>query len=581
MSTIVDARPRGTYTPADCPQCRAQQEYLIPPTFIGTLRIRCSSCQNLFTHPQPKPSSSFNPGSSSNSSRAGMGGFGGGGGVGGGGGGGGRGGRTIGTDKNPIDMAYYDVLGLDSQCTSEEIKKAYRRMAIKLHPDKNRDDPDAEEKFKQISVAYQVLSDPALRHKYNEFGQKNGGGAAEPAGGFSDPEEVFGKMFGGDRFEDLIGDISIGKDMKDAFQQQADQEDMMVGPGGRPMMTPEAMQRKMARDRLRAEEKARVRKERVDKLAAHLVNKLAIFAEAARGPEDKPVATSFQEKCRLEAEELREESYGVELLHAIGRAYAAKADQHMVCTSASMIKLTRLQASNQFAPLGWFHGAKTTFSTVSDTVSTLRSAIELKQVFDKLQAAEGMGMSAEAMRKLEEQAAEQGMRTMWKGVKLEVESVVREAAERVLSEQGVNKDKLALRATALHLMSEAFLSVRKEGEAPAEDFVKVETPASKQRDASKPPPPPTDSKPTTSAAPPPPPYVPPKPQQPPPVASDTKPSPSGLKSNGPVATETPTPPNQDADKDETLQAAYKAYESKRRTQEATPTAPPPTGNLPM
>lgn len=105
-----------------------------------------------------------------------------------------------------------------------------------MHPDKNRDDPDAEEKvrldssspllpypgraaikpnaraqFKQISIAYQVLSDPELRHKYNEFGQKNGGGVAEPEGGFADPEEVFGKMFGGDRFEDLIGQISIGQ----------------------------------------------------------------------------------------------------------------------------------------------------------------------------------------------------------------------------------------------------------------------------------------------------------------------------------------------------------------------------------
>jgi DnaJ-class molecular chaperone len=56
-----------------------------------------------------------------------------------------------------------------------------------------------------------VLSDPELRHKYNEFGQKNGGGMSEPAGGFQDPEEVFGKMFGGDRFDDLIGQISIGE----------------------------------------------------------------------------------------------------------------------------------------------------------------------------------------------------------------------------------------------------------------------------------------------------------------------------------------------------------------------------------
>lgn len=79
---------------------------------------------------------------------------------------------------------------------------------------------------------------------------------AEAAASFQDPEEVFGKMFGGDKFEDLVGQISIGKDMKDAFQQQAElqPEDMMIGPTGRPMMTPEAMQRKMVRDRARAEE---------------------------------------------------------------------------------------------------------------------------------------------------------------------------------------------------------------------------------------------------------------------------------------------------------------------------------------
>lgn len=53
-----------------------------------------------------------------------------------------------------------------------------------------------------------MLSDPDQRKKYNEFGQKNGGGGNDAA--FHDPEEVFGKMFGGDRFEDLIGSVSIG-----------------------------------------------------------------------------------------------------------------------------------------------------------------------------------------------------------------------------------------------------------------------------------------------------------------------------------------------------------------------------------
>ena len=105
-------------------------------------------------------------------------------------------------------------------------------------------------------------------------------------------------------------------------------------------------------------------------------------------------------------------------------------------------------------------------------MSTLKSAIELKQVFDRLQLAEKSGISPAEMRKLEEQAAEQGMRTMWKvsqppksivltaqGVKLEVESVTREAAEKVLTEPGVPKDKIALRITALDILADVSFSV--------------------------------------------------------------------------------------------------------------------------
>ncbi|WRT70758.1 uncharacterized protein IL334_007757 [Kwoniella shivajii] len=556
MSTIVDSRPRGSYIPADCPSCKSQQEYILPPTFIGTLRVRCFGCKQFFTHPQPKPNTSSNannssrfPGMGSNNNNY----------TNNGGGGTSRdtnssSRRGIGSDKNPIDLAYYEVLGLDSQCTQDEIKKAYRRLAIKLHPDKNRDDPDAEEKFKQISIAYQVLSDQELRRKYNEFGQKNGGGVAEPAGGFQDPEEVFGKMFGGDRFEDFIGQISIGKDMKDAFQQQHEEEagDYMIGPTGKPMMTPDAMQRKMLRDRAVAEQKARVRKERVDKLAINLVKKLNIYTEAAKGVEDKLVGASFREICRLEAEDLKEESYGTELLNALGRAYQAKSAQHM--------------ASTQFAPLGWFHGAKNTFNVMGDTVSTVRSALELKAVFDRLQLAEQSGMPAADLRKLEEQAAEQGIRTLWKGAKLEVESVVRETCERVLTDSTIPKEKLHMRAYALGLMAEAFLAIRKDEEsAPTEDFVKVETPASKQRDAAAssantskpavPPRPPTTA--STNAAPPPlnipahpaaAPNVPPRPTEKPTVV----PGPNDIPS--------------DQEKQETLHAAYKAYESKRRSQ---------------
>lgn len=89
----------------------------------------------------------------------------------------------------------------------------------------------------------------------------------------------------------------------------------------------------------------------------------------------------------------------------------------------------------------------------------MKSAIELKAVFDRLQLAEQSGLTPEQMRKLEEQAADQGMRTMWKGVKLEVESVVREAAEKVLAEPGVPKRTLELRAAALNLMGQVSQAV--------------------------------------------------------------------------------------------------------------------------
>lgn len=103
------------------------------------------------------------------------------------------------------------------------------RMAIKHHPDKNPDDPKAEERFKEIAIAYQTLSDPTLRKKYNEFGPKE----SAPEGGYVDPEEVFGAIFGGERFLPIIGHISLGKDMKAALQEAEEaEEEAENGEGG-------------------------------------------------------------------------------------------------------------------------------------------------------------------------------------------------------------------------------------------------------------------------------------------------------------------------------------------------------------
>jgi molecular chaperone DnaJ len=98
---------------------------------------------------------------------------------------------------------YYDVLGLGRDAAEADVKKAYRRLAMKFHPDRNPDDPSAEGKFKEASEAYEVLSDPAKKSAYDQFGHAGvdpNGMAGRGAGGasFSDIfSDVFGDIFGG------------------------------------------------------------------------------------------------------------------------------------------------------------------------------------------------------------------------------------------------------------------------------------------------------------------------------------------------------------------------------------------------
>ncbi|HOA22361.1 MAG TPA: DnaJ domain-containing protein, partial [Anaerolineaceae bacterium] len=128
---------------------------------------------------------------------------------------------------------YYKTLGLDKTAKEADIKSAYRRLARKYHPDVNPGKPEAEEKFKEINEAYQVLSDPEKRQKYDQFGSqwqqyRSSGGSPEdfnwgpwrsqPAGGSgyrTMTQEELNEMLGGmggfsDFFETLFGGFGMG-----------------------------------------------------------------------------------------------------------------------------------------------------------------------------------------------------------------------------------------------------------------------------------------------------------------------------------------------------------------------------------
>ncbi|KAJ3039672.1 hypothetical protein HDV00_012016 [Rhizophlyctis rosea] len=405
-------------------------------------------------------------------------------------------------------MDYYDTLCVAATATPAEIKKAYYMKAMKCHPDKNPDDPEADEKFKKISEAYQVLSDPQRRTFYNMHGKQSSGAEAT----FVDPEEFFKQQFGGDKFVDIIGEISIAKDFAQALSGGDSDTQKIEGKekGGNDL-----------------EERIVVRTQRVSKLVSTLVNKLSLYVDAFPLPDpnattpilEQPIGTtieqlsaealeSFRTVAALEAEQLKTESYGIELLHAIGFTYELKASQY----------LARFEAED--GPMfrrAWGFGSRVAglmrekAHIINETVGTFKTAMDLQASFAKLQEIDkkkeekgkgkggevvngsgGNGASpvhekppggartsngaadshhsdtedemtpeeAELRQKLEFEAATKGMEALWRGSKLEVESVLREVCDQVLGEEKMPREVRRRRAEALRCLGQVYFAAK-------------------------------------------------------------------------------------------------------------------------
>jgi molecular chaperone DnaJ len=110
-----------------------------------------------------------------------------------------------------VKRDYYEVLGISRTSTDQEIKSAYRKLALQYHPDRNPDNPDAEERFKECSEAYAILADSEKRARYDRFGHAGVSAGPGGFGGFEtiDFQDIFGDLFGG--FGDIFGQQRGGR----------------------------------------------------------------------------------------------------------------------------------------------------------------------------------------------------------------------------------------------------------------------------------------------------------------------------------------------------------------------------------
>ncbi|KAF2501540.1 DnaJ domain protein [Lophium mytilinum] len=446
-----------------------------------------------------------------------------------------------------VDTAYYDALQVPPTATELEIKKAYRKLAIKLHPDKNPDDATAHEKFQIIGEAYQVLSDDQLRKQYDKFGKEG----AVPHSGFEDPAEFFGMIFGGDAFVDWIGEISLMKDltktmdisMREAEEQEAQAAaasasaepsypDAAEGSkssspppaaGATPFAappppsvsvdTPIAADDAAAKDaahaaavntpitpsasgtstprsgrglptrlavmdrseedarleaagvtdaekELRAKEKRKglskeqreelaayelerkkIREERVSNLQKKLIDRISVWTETDKGAD---VTKAFKDKTQLEIENLKMESFGLEIMHAIGATYLQKASGF-------------LKSQKFLGIAGFFSRVKDKGTLAKETWTTISTAIDAQMTMEEMAKMEEKGgedWTDEKKAEYEKRVTGKILAAAWRGSKFEIQSVLREVCDRVLNDKKVKLEKRIERAEALMIIGE-------------------------------------------------------------------------------------------------------------------------------
>jgi len=375
--------------------------------------------------------------------------------------------------KQVKETQYYEILKVKTTASSAEIKKSYYELARKLHPDKNPDDPDAHSKFQKVGEAYQVLSDPNLRGKYNSRG-KDGLGDIPVV----DASAFFAALFGSDQMEMFVGKLQMA----------------VMAEGGSDLTRDET---RILQDR------------RVVRLAINLAAILDGYA-AVRPPvttDDKTNENDQEEKLREKAalekfeaqmkpiaQSLANAAHGPKMLKQIGFVYEKQAEQVLTDPVAGFGTWADLGVRSNFAAMEQnTNRTKTQFSAMKaafDAFGTVKKIAEEEEGYMKEEkeeeegeseknAGEGDGGSADNTTKKQEKETKKKpplteaeimqrraqhqkdvmphiLETLWNVSALDIESTLRSVCDKVCHDKSVKKLVRKKRCEALSVLGKIF-----------------------------------------------------------------------------------------------------------------------------
>ncbi|CEP63474.1 Caj1p LALA0_S08e03312g [Lachancea lanzarotensis] len=366
------------------------------------------------------------------------------------------------------DTEYYDLLDIQPNASATEIKKAYRKKAMLTHPDKHPDDPEAHTKFQAVGQAYQVLSDPELRSRYDQFGKEE----AVPQQGFEDAAEFFTTIFGGDAFQDWIGDFSFLKNLTKGAEIMGENDEQDVGTSGttgagnsKADGTTEVVQHdgksnnSKNSDKLTKEQRAKLvemenerraeKKKQVEDLARKLENKIEEYLVSVESHN----LDAFDRKLSREVEDLKLESFGLELLHLIAKVYKTKASNFMMS-----------QKTHGFSKL--FTGVRDKTKSAKSAWGILSSAMDAHSAMTELEKLDLDSMDDYERAEVEKVITGKVLGTAWVMSKFEAQGKLREVCDKVLTDKTVPTKKRLAKAKALIYIADKFGSaVRSPDEA--------------------------------------------------------------------------------------------------------------------